>query len=136
MTIKEPASIIPQLNRVDRAAGRMIRERERKNRATQRRRATRQQAEAYEARIETLTQIHRVAFQRIDWTAIVEQGPVAPSVARDAVSSAARRKLAEYRPSLMDTLLGLEQQKRRELTEQVVEAGRAVIELFARDVRN
>lgn len=132
MTIKEPASIIPQLNRVDRAAGRMIRERERKNRATQRRRATRQQAEAYEARIEVLTQIHRVAFQRIDWTTIVEQGPVAPSVARDAVSSAARRRLAEYRPSLMDTLLGLEQQKRRELTEKVVEAGRADIELYAR----
>lgn len=132
MTTKEPASIVPQLNRVDRAAGRMIRERERKTRAAQRRRATRAQAEAYQTRVETLTQIHRVAFERIDWVTIVEQGPVAPSVARDAVSSVARRKLAEYRPSLMDTLLGLEQQKRRELTEKVVEAGRADIELYAR----
>jgi hypothetical protein len=132
MTSKDPASIIPQLNRVDRATGRTMRERERKARGLQRRRPSRAQADAYEARIQALTQIHRVDFKRIDWTAIVEQGLVAPSVARDAVSSVARRKLAEYRPSLMDTLLGLEQQKRRELTEKVIEAGRADIEVYAR----
>ncbi|MBW8812302.1 MAG: hypothetical protein JF588_02655 [Caulobacterales bacterium] len=132
MTSKDPASIIPPLNRVDRATGRTMRERERKTRGLQRRRPSRAQADAYDARIESLTQIHRVDVKRVDWAHIVEQGMVAPAVARDAVSSAARRKLAEYRPSMMDALLGLEQQKRRELTEKVIEAGRADIELYAR----
>lgn len=132
MTSKDPASIIPQLNRVDRAAGRMIRERDRKTRGLQRRRPSRAQVDAHEARIQALTQIHRVDFKRIDWVGIVEQGLVAPAVARDAVSSVARRKLADYRPTLLDTLLGLEQQKRRELTEKVVESGRADVELYAR----
>jgi hypothetical protein len=126
-----PATIIAPKSRVDRAAERLIRERERKARKTQRRRPGKRDAERYEALIERLTRIHQVAFEPIDWDEIVETGPVAPRVARDAVSQAARKKLTEYRPSLMDNLLGREREVRRMLTAKVLEAGKADLALYA-----
>jgi hypothetical protein len=141
MTARPPTPVIASLSRVDRAAGRTIRERDRKLRAAERRRPGRAEAEAHEALIERLTKVHQVAFKRMDWAEIEATGPVVPTIARDAVSQAARRKLAEYRPTLMDTLLGLEREKRRELTNRVVEAARADADLWARakaeaDARN
>jgi hypothetical protein len=132
MTVQGSAPIISAMSRVDRVAGRGIRERDRKGRDAGRRRPSRTEAEAYEALIERLTKIHQVPFERIDWAKIEAEGPVVPTVARDAVSAAARRKLANYQPSMFDNLLGREREKRRELTEQVVSAAKADAELYAR----
>lgn len=132
MTVQGSAPIVAAMSRVDRVAGRGIRERDRKRRDAGRRRPSRTEAEAYEALIERLTKIHQVAFQRIDWAKMLADGPVVPNVARDAVSAAARRTLANYQPSLFDNLLGREREKRRELTEKVVSAAKADAELYAR----
>lgn len=132
MTVRSHAVIIAPLSRVDRAAGRMIRDGERKGRGTGRRRATRPEATAYEALLGRLTKAHHVVFKPIDWADIEAQGAVVPTVARDAMSAEARRRLSAYRPSLIDSLLGLEQQKRRELTDKVVAAAKADAELYAR----
>lgn len=132
MTASPPATVIASMSRVDRAAGRSVREADRKRRATARRRPSRSEVEAHQALITRLTQAHKVAPKRVDWDHILAEGPVAPAIARDALSAAARRKLAEYRPSLMDSLLGVEREKRRELTEKVLEAAKADAELWAR----
>lgn len=132
MTARSLALVIAPLSRVDRAAGRMIRDGERKERAAERRRATRVEAVAHETRIARLTKAHHVEFSRVDWAEIEAEGPVVPMVARDAVSAEARRKLASYRPSIIDALLGLEQQKRRALNDKVVAAAKADAELYAK----
>lgn len=132
MTVQGSTPIVAAMSRVDRVAGRGIRERDRKRRDAGRRRPSRAEAEAYEALIERLTKIHQVAFERIDWAKIEAEGPVVPTVARDAISAAARRTLANYQPSLFDNLLGREREKRRELTEKVVSAAKADAELYAR----
>ncbi|MCP6352237.1 hypothetical protein NL467_26545, partial [Klebsiella pneumoniae] len=82
-------------------------------------RAGKADVEACEALIKQLTEAHHVTFKRVDWGEIVETGMVAPAVARDAVSAAARQKLANYRPSLADSLLGREAERRRELNDKV-----------------
>lgn len=127
-----PAQVIASMSRVDRVAGRGIRERDRKGRDVGRRRPNQAEAKAYEALIERLTKIHQVAFTRLDWAKIEAEGPVVPTVARDAVSAAARQKLANYRPSVLDNMLGREREKRRELTNRIVEAARADAELYGR----
>lgn len=132
MTGRPPAQILAALSRVDRVTGRGLRESERRRRGQQRRRAGKADVDASAALFARLTEAHHVTFKRIDWAKIEADGPVAPSVARDAVSSAARKKLAGYRPSLTDSLLGRERDRRRELTEKVVEAARADAELYAR----
>jgi len=132
MTAQGPAHIIAAMSRIDRVAGRGIRERDRRLRTADRRRPSRRDIEAHDALIERLTKVHQVGFERIDWDKLEAEGPVVPTVARDAVSAVARQKLANYRPSLIDSLLGLEREKRRELTNKVVEAARADAELYGR----
>ena len=132
MTGSPPATVIASMSRVDRATGRLTRDSDRKLRAAKRRRATRGDVEAQQRLLERLTEIHKVTPKRVDWDRILAEGPVVPAIARDAMSAAARRKLAEYRPSLMDSLLGVEREKRRELTEKVIEAAKADAELWAR----
>ena len=132
MTASPPASVIACLSRVDRAAGRTMRERDRKLRATERRRPGSREVEAHEALIARLTEAHKIDFKRIDWAEIEARGPVMPAIARDAVSAAARKRLQDYRPTLFEHLLGLERERRRELTDKVVEAARIDAELWAR----
>jgi hypothetical protein len=132
MTGRPPAQIVAALSRVDRVTGRGLRESERRRRAVGRRRAGKADIDACEALIKRLTEAHHVAFKRVDWGEIVETGPVAPAVPRDAVSAAARQKLANYRPSLADTLLGREAERRRELNDKVLEAAKADAELYAK----
>jgi hypothetical protein len=127
-----PATIIASKGRVDRAAERLIRERDRKSRKAQRRRPSKAEAERYEARLARLTKIHQTPFEPVDWDDIVETGPLAPAVARDAISQIARRKLAQYQPSLMDSLLGREPDVRRMLTAKVLEAAKADLEAYKR----
>ncbi|MEW5684491.1 MAG: hypothetical protein AB1942_06205 [Pseudomonadota bacterium] len=132
MTAKPPVTVIPALSRVDRAAGRLVRDSDRKRRDTSRRRPSRADVEAHETLILRLTEIHKIPPRRIDWARIEAEGPVAPAIARDATSAAARRKLTDYRPSLVDSLMGLERDKRRELTEKVVEAAKVDAALWAK----
>lgn len=132
MSARPPAQILAPLSRVDRVAVRSLREGERRRRAGERRRAGKADVEAYEALIARLTEAHHVVFNRIDWAKFEEDGPMAPTVPRDAVSSVARRKLADYRPTLADSLLGRERDRRRALTEKVVEAAKADAALYAR----
>ena len=132
MSARPPAQILAPLSRVDRVAVRSMREGDRRRRAGERRRAGRAEAEAYEAFVAGLTEAHHIVFKRIDWAKIEEDGPMAPTVSRDAVSSVARKKLSDYRPTLADTLLGRERDRRRELTAKVVESSRADAELYAR----
>jgi hypothetical protein len=127
-----PVTIIATKSRVDRAAERLIRERDRKARKEQRRRPSKADAERYETRLARLTKIHQVAFEPVDWDEIVETGPLAPAVTRDAVSQAARRRLAQYQPSLMDSLLGREREVRRMLTTKVLEAAKTDLEVYKR----
>lgn len=131
MTASQQAPVIAGLSRIDRAAGRSMRDSDRKRRSTERRRAGAAQVAAYDALIARLTEAHKVAFKRVDWAEIEATGPVAPAIARDAVSAAARKTLQNYRPSIFETLLGLERERRRELTNKVVEAARADAELWA-----
>lgn len=131
MTSQGPAQIIAAKSRIDRVAGRGIRERDRKLRTPERRRPSRREIESYDALIARLSKIHQVRFERIDLDRIEADGPVAPTVARDAVSAVVRQQLANYRPSLIDALLGLEREKRRALMEKVVEAQKADAELYA-----
>lgn len=130
MSGASPATIIASKGRVDRAAERLIRARDRKARREQRRRPAKADAERYEALIARLTKIHQTTFEPIDWDEIVATGPLAPAVARDAISQAARRKLAQYRPSLMDSLLDREREVRRMLTAKVLEAAKADLEAY------
>ncbi len=132
MTSQGPAQIIAAMSRIDRVAGRGIRERDRRLRAAERRRPGRREVETYDALIQRLSKVHQVEFERIDWDRLEAEGPVVPTVARDAVSAVARQKLANYRPSLIDAMLGLEREKRRALMEKVVEAAKAAAELYAR----
>lgn len=132
MSARPPAQILAPLNRIDRVAARSLRDSERRRRAGERRRAGKADADAWAAQVAKLTEAHHVVFKRIDWAEIEEMGTVAPNVPRDALSSVARRKLADYRPSLTDSLLGRERDRRRELTDKVIAAAKADAELYAR----
>jgi hypothetical protein len=132
VTTREQAQVISAKSRVDRIADRGLRESQRKVRGTVRRKPSRADVAAYKARIAALTEAHKIEFERVEWDEIVECGPVAPDISRDSESAAAKRALLEYRPSIIDNLLGREQQRRRELLQKVSEAARADIELLAR----
>lgn len=132
MSPRPPAQILAPMSRVDRVTARSLRESERRQRTGERRRAGKADVDGWEALVARLTQAHHVTFKRIDWAEIEAMGPVAPNVARDAVSSVARKKLQDYRPSLADSLLGRERERRRELTEKVIEAAKGDAALYAR----
>lgn len=130
MTLQGPTQVIAAKSRIDRVAGRGIRERDRRLRDAERRRPNRREVDGYDAFIARLCKVHQVEFERIDWDRLEAEGPVVPAVARDAVSSVARQVLANYRPSLFDAVLGLEREKRRALMDKVVEAAKADAELY------
>jgi hypothetical protein len=132
MSNRPPAQILAPLSRVDRVAGRSLREGERRRRAVERRRPGKADADARQALLARLTEAHHTTFKRIDFAEIEEAGPMAPSVARDAVSAIARKRLQDYRPSLIDALFGREQERRRALTAAVIESAKADAELYAR----
>jgi hypothetical protein len=132
MSSRPPAQILAPLSRVDRVAGRSLREGDRPQRTGERRRASKADADGWQALVARLTEAHHVTFKRIDWAEIEAMGPVAPNVPRDAVSAAARKKLQDYRPSLTDSLFGREREVRRELTAKVIAAAKADAELYAK----
>jgi len=130
---RDQVQVIAAKSRVDRVADRALRETQRKARnAAGRRRPTRPEADAFKARVAALTEAHKIEFERVDWDDIVEMGPVAPDISRDSVSAAAKRALMEYRPSVMDSLLGREKDRRRELQAKISEAAKADVEIYQR----
>lgn len=133
MTAKATTTpIIASMNRIDRATKKALRDRERRERATTRRDSSPQAAARYDALIEALSRAHCVKYERLDWNEIAGKGLVEPAVRANARELAARRALANYRPGLIDTLFGLETEKRRALAERVLEAARADAALYAK----
>jgi hypothetical protein len=129
-------TILPTMNRIDRATKRALRDRERKERATARRPSGPNVAAAYEALFERLTRAHCIAYERLDWNEIATRGLVEPAVRRHELEQKARRALANYRPGLIDSLFGLGQERRRALAEKVLEAAKKDAELYAQAKRN
>lgn len=131
-----PTTIIATMSRVDRATKKALRERERKERSTARRSSAPELAARYAALFEQLTRAHCQKYERRDWAKIAEVGPVEPSVRAHALEKKARRALANYRPGVIDGLLGLQADRRRALTARVLEAAKKDAELYARAKRN
>ncbi|HEX5376992.1 MAG TPA: hypothetical protein VFW47_00360 [Phenylobacterium sp.] len=121
-------TIIPTMNRIDRATKRVIRERERKERAVQRAKRPEVAADAVarqDALIERLTRCHCVKYERKDWTEIAQRGLVEAAPRSNAREMAARKALARYEPGMIDSLFGLGKDRRRELAERVLAGAKA-----------
>lgn len=131
-----PRTIIATMSRVDRATKKALRARERKERAGVRRSTAPELAARYLELFEQLTRAHCVKYERRDWARIVETGPVEPSVQAHAMEKKARRALTNYRPGVIDGLLGLQQDRRRALAAKVLEAAKKDAALYAQAKRN
>lgn len=121
-------TIIPTMNRIDRATKRVVRERERKERAAQRAKRPLAAADAaarQDALIERLTRAHCVKYERKDWNEIARRGLVEAAPRSNAREMAARKALARYEPGVIDSLFGLGRDRRRELAERVLAAHKA-----------
>ena len=70
MPNRPPAQILAPLSRVDRVAGRSLRESERRRRTGERRRASKADVDAWQALVSRLTEAHHVTFKRVDWAEI------------------------------------------------------------------
>jgi hypothetical protein len=131
--------IIPTFNRIDRATKRAARERLRKERESGRRPRAELSLEAparSDALIEQLTRVHCAPYNRLDWHEIAGRTLVEPAMRANAKELVARRNLAAYRPGVIDSMFGLEAEKRRKLTERVLEAAKADAILYAKAKRN
>lgn len=129
-------TIIPTMNRIDRATKKALRERERKERATAKRSMAPAFAAAYEKLFEQLTRIHCVGYERLDWNEIATRTLVEPAMRRNELEQKARRKLANYQPGLFDALFGNGADRRRALAEKVLEAAKKDAEIYAQAKRN
>lgn len=121
-------TIIPTMNRIDRATKRAMRERERKDRDARRAKKPEQGAAAVarlDAQIERLTRAHCVKYDRKDWNEIAQRGLVEAAPKSNAKEMAARKALARYEPGVIDSLFGLGKDRRRELAERVLAAAKA-----------
>lgn len=121
-------TIIPTMNRIDRATKRAMRERERKDRAAKRAKhpgVSADFAAKQDALIEQLTRAHCVKYERKDWNEIARRGLVEAAPRSNAKEAAARKALARYEPGVIDSLFGLGKDRRRELAERVLAAHRA-----------
>lgn len=121
-------TIIPTMNRIDRATKRAMRERERKDRAAKRAKhpgVSADFAAKQDALIEQLTRAHCVKYERKDWNEIARRGLVEAAPRSNAKEMAARKALARYEPGVIDSLFGLGKDRRRELAERVLAAHRA-----------
>lgn len=131
-----PTTIIATMSRIDRTTKKALRERERKERSGARRSSAPELAGRYADLFEQLTRAHCMKYERRDWAKAAELGPVEPSVRAHALEKKARRALANYRPGVIDGLLGLQADRRRALAAKVLEAAKKDAELYARARRN
>ena len=121
-------TIIPTMNRIDRATKRAMRERERKDRAALRAKKPEVSADfaaKQDALVERLTRAHCVKYERKDWNEIARRGLVEAAPRSNAKEMAARKALARYEPGVIDSLFGLGKDRRRELAERVLSAHKA-----------
>lgn len=131
-----PRTIIATMSRVDRATKKALRARERKAREGVKRSTAPSLAADYEVLFERLTRAHCVKYERRNWRDVLETGPVEPAVRANTLEKKARHALANYRPGVIDGLLGLQADRRRALAAKVLEAAKKDAELFARAKRN
>lgn len=131
-----PRTIIATMSRVDRATKKALRDRERKAREGVKRSTAPDLAARYEVLFEQLTRAHCVKYERRNWREILETGLVEPAVRANALEKKARHAMTNYRPGVIDGLLGLQQDRRRALAAKVLEAAKKDAELFARAKRN
>jgi hypothetical protein len=121
-------TIIPAWNRVDRATRRVMRERERKDRAATRAKKP-ELAEVVVARMDAelsrLTRAHCIAYARKDWNEIARRGLMEVPPRANTREQAARKALARYEPGVIDSLFGLGKDRRRELAAKVMSAAKA-----------
>lgn len=127
--------ILPTMNRIDRATKQALRERERKERLAGKRKSIEVAIAEFEQRLEQLTRIHCVKYERRDWHDAAQRTLVEPSVKPHEKEQAARRALSNYRPGIIDSLFKLEADKRRRLAERVLEAAREDAALYAKAKR-
>ena len=121
-------TIIPTMNRIDRATKRALRERERKDRDARRAKTPEAGAQAVarlDILVERLTRAHCIRYDRKDWNEIAQRGLVAAAPRSNAKELAARKALARYEPGVIDSLFGLGKDRRRELAERVLAAAKA-----------
>lgn len=129
-------TIIATMNRIDRATKKALREKERKERPTAKRSTAPVMAERYEKLFEQLTRTHCAPYARLDWNEIATRGLVEPAMRRNELELKARRKLANYQVGLIDALFGMGAERRRALTEAVLDAAKKDAELYAQAKRN
>lgn len=132
----EARTIIPTMNRIDRATKKALRDKERKDRPTTKRSTAPVMAERYEQLFEQLTRTHCAPYERLDWNEIATRGLVEPAIRRNELELKARHKLANYQPGLIDTLFGMGADRRRALTEGVLTAAKRDAEQYALAKRN
>ena len=121
-------TIIPAWNRIDRATKKVVRERERRDRAAQRAKkpeAGEAAVARHDALLEQLTRPHCVKYERKDWNEIARRGMVEAAPKSTARELAARKALARYEPGVIDSLFGLGKDRRRELAAKVMAAAKA-----------
>jgi hypothetical protein len=121
-------TIIPAWNRIDRATKKVMRERERKDRAAQRLKKPDNGEAAvarHDALLERLTRAHCIKYERKDWNEIARRGLVEAAPKSTAREQAARKALARYEPGMIDSLFGLGKDRRRELAGKVMAAAKA-----------
>lgn len=119
-----PRTIIATMTRVERATRKALRERERKERAGVRHSTVPELAARYEAKFEQLTRAHCVKYERRDWNEVAGAGLVEPPIDTRPLEKKARHALANYRPGLLDDLLGRQAERRRALAAKVFEAAK------------
>jgi hypothetical protein len=123
--LKKMRPITRPSTRVERVAKRLARDKDRQDRFArhaERPEASAAEATALQARITALTECHRIDYDPTDWAAVAARGLLERPSRSNVNEVAARRALTSYRPSFMDRLLSLEQDKRRVLVGRVAEA--------------
>jgi hypothetical protein len=121
-------TIIPAWNRIDRATKKVVRDRERRDRAARRVKkpeAGEAAVARHDALLESLTRAHCIKYERKDWNEIARRGMVEAAPKSTAREQAARKALARYEPGMIDSLFGLGKDRRRELAGKVMAAAKA-----------
>ena len=121
-------TIIPAWNRIDRATKKVVRDRERKDRAALRAKkpeAGEAAVARHDALLESLTRAHCIKYERKDWNEIARRGMVEAAPKSTAREQAARKALARYEPGVIDSLFGLGKDRRRDLAGKVMAAAKA-----------
>lgn len=118
-------SMTAPTTRVERVAKRIARDQERQERLARHAEhpeVTAAEMSAMRARVRALTECHHITYDPTDWAAVAARGEVERPARSNVNEAAARKALTSYRPSLLDRIFGLDQDRRRALVARVAEA--------------